>query len=62
MNHFIYVYSKDARQKLLDAGFVLIKDHPQTSISVFANINERTERMMFALNEISYLLSDTLSF
>ena len=55
---FIYVFSKDDRDILLKAGFTLLKEDIRNSIYVFDKSNSLT----FALTEVSYIESDTLTF
>lgn len=55
---FIYVFSKDDRDILLKAGFTLLKEDIRNSIYVFGKSNSLT----FALTEVSYIESDTLTF
>lgn len=55
---FIYVFSKDDRDVLLKAGFTLLKEDTRNSIYVFGKSNS----LIFALTEVSYIESDTLTF
>lgn len=55
---FIYVFSKDDRDVLLKVGFTLLKEDTRNSIYVFGKSNSLT----FALTEVSYIESDTLTF
>lgn len=55
---FIYVFSKDDRDILLKTGFTLLKEDTRNSIYVFVKSNSLT----FALTEVSYIESDTLTF
>lgn len=55
---FIYVFNKDDRDVLLKAGFTLLKEDTRNSIYVFGKSNSLT----FALTEVSYIESDTLTF
>lgn len=55
---FIYVFDEEAKSKLLNAGYTLMKEDMDNSIYVFCcNGN-----MLFANEDISYIMSDTLSF
>lgn len=55
---FIYVFDEADKSKLLAAGFILLREDIDKSIFVFyANAN-----MAFAYADMSYVLSDTLSF
>lgn len=58
MEKFIYVFSKEARDRLLSANYALIKSDEKNEIYVFANQTEMT----FALADISFIRSDTLTF
>lgn len=55
---FIYVFSKDDRDILIKSGFTLLKEDTRNSIYVFGKSNSLT----FALTEVSYIESDTLTF
>lgn len=55
---FIYVFDESAKSKLLGAGFVLLKEDVDNSIYVFHFDGNLT----FANEDVSYVLSDTLSF
>lgn len=54
---FAYVYSKEARDKLLMRGYELLKSDDVHQIYVFAN-----NRAVFDCSEISVAFSDTLTF
>lgn len=56
--NFIYVFDESAKSKLLGAGFVLLKEDVDNSIYVFHFDGNLT----FANEDVSYVLSDTLSF
>lgn len=60
MDKFIYVFSSAARDKLAEAGFVLLKADEQNSTYVFALDGklEFAERQ----DEFSYITSDMLTF
>ena len=58
MEKFIYVFSRDARDTLLASNYTLLKSDEQDDIYVFANRAD----MAFALADISYIRSDTLTF
>lgn len=55
---FIYVFDESAKSKLLGAGFVLLKEDVDNSIYVF----HLDGNLTFANEDVSYVLSDTLSF
>ncbi len=55
---FIYVFDSSARDTLLEAGFLLLKEDARNQIFVF----RADETLSFALSDISFLTSDTLSF
>lgn len=57
-NKFIYVFTEKERDALLNAGFILLKDDPANSIFVFVFDG----RLRFALDDISYIETDTLTF
>lgn len=57
-NKFIYVFTEKERDVLLNAGFILLKKDPANSIFVFAYDGRTT----FALDNISYIETDILTF
>lgn len=54
---FIYVFSEDARDRLLRLGFQQLKDDVTSHTYVFAN-----DKAMFAEMPDECVLSDTLTF
>jgi hypothetical protein len=58
MEKFIYVFSKSARDSLLAANYTLLKSDEQNEVYVFANQMDMT----FALADISFVRSNTLTF
>lgn len=58
MERFIYVFSRTARDSLLAANYVLLKSDEKNSVYVFANKADMT----FGFADISFILSDTLTF
>ena len=58
MEKFIYVFSKSARDSLLAANYTLMKSDEQNEVYVFANQMDMT----FALADISFIRSNTLTF
>ena len=58
MEKFIYVFSKSARDSLLAANYTLLKSDEQNEVYVFANQMDIT----FALADISFIRSNTLTF
>ena len=58
MEKFIYVFSKSARDSLLAANYTLLKNDEQNEVYVFANQMDMT----FALADISFIRSNTLTF
>ena len=57
-HNFIYVFSSAARDELLAAGFVLLKEDENNSLYIF----KADGTLTFTLNDESYAMSDTLSF
>lgn len=58
---FIYVFSREAKDKLVNAGFVLLKEDTKNDVYAF----KADGTMMFSadwMNDISVVLSDTLTF
>lgn len=64
MNKFIYVFNKEAKRLLENAGFVLLKEDEFNSTYVFVkgDLPEDSEKYTFALSQVSYIPSDTLTF
>ena len=58
MEKFIYVFSKSARDRLVAANYTLLKSDEQNEVYVFANQMDMT----FALADISFIRSNTLTF
>lgn len=58
MKKFIWVFTEEARDKLLQDNYILIKSDLKNNIFIFENKKE----MSFALSSVSYILSDTLTF
>ena len=58
MEKFLYVFTKEARDKLMSANFKLLKSDERNESYVFANQTDMT----FALSDISFIRSDTLTF
>jgi len=58
MEKFLYVFNKEARDRLLEANYTLLKSDEKNETYVFANQMDMT----FALADISYIRSNTLSF
>jgi hypothetical protein len=58
MEKFIYVFSKTARDSLIAANYTLLKSDDQNEIYVFANQMDMT----FALADVSFIRSNTLTF
>lgn len=58
ITNFIYVFDEDARDKLLDMNYKLLKRDEKNHIYVFVN----EDHEVFALDDISHILSDTITF
>ena len=58
MKKFIYVYSAAARDKLLAANYILMKSDERNNIYIFLNEG----KLSFAELDVSYILSDTMTF
>lgn len=58
MEKFLYVFSKEARDRLLSANYTLLKSDEKNEVYVFANQMDMT----FALADISFIRSNTLTF
>ena len=60
MENFIYVFDSAARDMLLQAGFLLLKEDEQNSVYVFSN--DSTLKFSETLSDHSHVLSDNLTF
>jgi len=58
MPSFIYVFNEEAKDKLLRMQYTLLKADDKNQTYVFVN----SDRQDFAEADISYILSDTLTF
>lgn len=56
---FVYVFSEDDKQKLIDAGFQLLKADTKNEIYTF----KANDNLNFALNDVTeFVESDKLTF
>lgn len=55
---FVYVFSKEARDRLLKNGMTMIASYEKKDIYIFVN----EESMNFALDGVDYLRSNKLTF
>lgn len=58
MEKFVYVFSIEARDKLIKDGFHLLKSDERKNVFVFANSQDKK----FSLDGASCFLSNTLTF
>ena len=58
MEKLLYVFNKEARDRLLAANYTLLKSDEKNETYVFANQMDMT----FALADISFIRSNTLTF
>lgn len=58
MGKFIYVFSKDTRDFLIDSGYSMLKSDEEKDIYIFVNKNE----LVFSSTNIVCAFSDTLTF
>lgn len=58
MDRFIYVFSDEARDMLLNRQYELLKSDESSHIYAFVNKNDQN----FACDGVPYALSDTLTF
>ena len=58
MEKFLYVFNMEARDRLLAANYTLLKSDEKNETYVFANQMDMT----FALADISFIRSNTLTF
>lgn len=56
--NFIYVFDTASRDKLLAAGFILLKEDAGSRVYIF----KADSALRFDLNGMDYVMSDTLSF
>lgn len=57
-NKFIYVFSSESKDLLLEHGFIPAKFDEQNNIFAFHN----QETMNFAFGSVSYVLTDIITF
>ena len=55
---FIYVFSRQDRDTLLRAGFLMLREDEPNCVFVF----KTDDRLSYALTEMSYIRSDSMSF
>jgi hypothetical protein len=58
MPKFIYVFSEEEKDKMLELNYEIIKCDKDKHVYVFLN----TEHLNFAIEEIKFALSDVLTF
>lgn len=58
MENFIYVFTKNDRDKLLSLGFTMLKSDNDTDTYVFINDGQQK----FSTTDIKFALSNTLTF
>lgn len=58
MDKFIYVFNKEARDRLINQNLVLLKSDERNSIFVF----ETPKNFSVDFSEISFIFSNTLTF
>ena len=59
MKEFIYVFNKENRDKMLDLGFVLLKNDEKNSVFVFKS-NEKLAFELFTIKD--FVESNILTF
>lgn len=62
MKKFICVFTEDSRDLLKGAEFFLISSDDYNKIFVFENKDQLSEAQAVALDSVSYILTDTLTF
>jgi hypothetical protein len=55
---FVYVFNENARDTLLNRGYMLLKSDERNKRYIFAV----DEKQNFDVSSVSYILSDTLTF
>lgn len=58
MSNFVYVFDEDAKKKMLELQFELLKADSKNHIYVFVNDGHKN----FAMDDISCIMSDVLTF
>lgn len=58
MTNFIYVFDENAKNKLLDMQFKMLKADAKNNVYIFVNEGQKN----FAIDDISYVMSNTLTF
>lgn len=58
MSNFIYVFSQEAHDQLVEMRYHLIKSDFERSVFIFLN----KEHQVFSTDDFQYALSDTLTF
>ena len=58
MENFIYVFTKNDRDKLLSLGFTMLKSDNDTDTYVFIN----DEQQKISITDVKFALSNTLTF
>lgn len=56
--NFIYVFDADAKNKLLAMQFMMLKSDDKNNVYIFVNDDNEN----FAVDDIPYMISDTLTF
>lgn len=56
--NFIYVFDADAKNKLLEMQFVMLKSDDKNNVYIFVNDDNKN----FVVDDIPYVISDTLTF
>lgn len=60
--HFLYVFTKADRDRLLKEGFKLLKSDKKSDVYIFENIDEGKGNSKHVFDTMEHVLSDTLSF
>ena len=56
--NFIYVFDADAKNKLLEMQFMVLKSDDKNNVYIFVNDDNKN----FVVDDIPYVISDTLTF
>lgn len=56
--NFIYVFDADAKNKLLEMQFMMLKSDAKNNVYIFVNDDNEN----FTVDDIHYVISDTLTF
>ena len=59
---FIYVFSEDAKKEFVQTGFFLFRSNPERNLYIFLNKNNLSFSDDVCMPDVSYVITDTLTF